>query len=378
MMEKGVRHLFHKVPSAGDVNEKGVRHLFYKVPSAGDVRQAPALRKAPSAKKVPDPFFDLSIAIVNWNTRVLLADCLASIADATPSGLRVHVCVVDNASTDASADMVRERFGGVDLVANRSNVGFAAANNQAIARATGRVVLLLNPDTIVHAGALEQMVAYLDAHDHVGAVAPHLLNADGTTQRSVRDFPTFAAALYQYTLLRACRPLRRAHRRYKMRDFDYDRTQPAPQPMAAALAIRRHVLDRIGPMDAGFFMYYEDVDLCRRIVAGGWDIHYLADAAVTHLGGESSKQAKAALFLQEKKSLLRYFDKHRGRRAATLFRLFFKPLFAAKVLYDIPVDLAGACVNARRGKQEKAAAQCRNACIKAAFLVEKLPEFLII
>jgi len=127
---------------------------------------------------------DLSTLIVNWNTRALLADCLASVHDnvSTLERLNVQTFVVDNASSDGSAAMVRERFPWVRLIENRENVGFARANNQGIRQATGRYVLLLNSDTVVHPGALEALVAFMDAHPQAGACGPRLLNGDSTLQ----------------------------------------------------------------------------------------------------------------------------------------------------------------------------------------------------
>ena len=319
---------------------------------------------------------DITIAIVNWNARDYLARCLSSI----PAGLASatgEIYVVDNASDDESSAMTRRRFPEVRLIDNDRNVGFAAANNQDIENAHGRIVLLLNPDTVVTPGALEKIVRYFDDHERVGALGAHLVNEDGSSQASVRDFPTFQSAFYQYTVLRVVPLLRGAYRRYKMRDFDYETTSPAPQPMGAALAIRRDVLDDVGPMDTGFFMYYEEADLCRRILAKGWEIHYLADARITHFGGASARQAKRALFLQEKKSLLRFFDKHCGRTRTILFRLLFKPLFIAKVLFDIPLDLLSSLHNALRGRDYKAMRKRQNARIKAVFLLRDIARFLI-
>ena len=320
---------------------------------------------------------DLSIAIVNWNTRDHLARCLESI-DSGLGCVQAEVFVVDNASVDGSADMVRDRYPHVRLIENDANLGFAAANNLVFERAAGRFVLLLNPDTQVHPDALERIVDYLDRHERVGAVGAHLLNEDGTTQRSVRDFPTFSSALYQYTLLRLWPFLKKALRRYKMRDFDYAVTQKVPQPMGAALAVRKEVLRQVGPMDTDFFMYYEEADLCKRIIAGGWEIHYLAEAHVTHYSGASARQVKPSLFLQEKKSLLRFFDKHCGRTRTMLFRLVFKPLFIMKALFDIPVDLVSSLTNAAKGREYQAMRKRQNARMKAVFLLRDLPKFLIL
>jgi GT2 family glycosyltransferase len=188
---------------------------------------------------------DLSVIIVSMNCRGELSECLASV-DRARSGLAVEVFVVDNASRDGAAAMVAERFPQVRLVANQRNRGFAAANNQAVAMATGRNVLFLNPDTVVKPGALETLVRVLDGDTGVGVCAPQLLNADGSVQESSRREPTFAALLHQYTPLRLLRFLKPAYRRYKMSDFDFQTAVDVQIVMGAAFCVPARVLAQVG------------------------------------------------------------------------------------------------------------------------------------
>lgn len=261
---------------------------------------------------------DLSIVIVSWNCRDELAACLASIAPER-HGLALETVVVDNASGDSTAEMVRSAFPGVGLIANEVNRGFAAANNQGIAATSGRNVLLLNPDTMVHEGALASLAGTLDGDGTIGACGPQLLNADGTIQTSVRRFPTFAALLYQYTPARMLGLGKRAYRDYKSRDFSFREAADVDSLMGAALCVPRGVLDRVHHLDERFFVYFEEVDLCRRIRDAGYRNRFVPEAVITHLGGVSAAgQSAASLFLC--RSMFRYMKKH-SRPAALAFGL---------------------------------------------------------
>jgi hypothetical protein len=270
---------------------------------------------------------DLSIIIVSWNCRDELAACLVSIAPER-HGVALETVVVDNASRDGAAEMVREKFPGVALIANVVNRGFAAANNQGIAATGGRNVLLLNPDTVVHDRALETFVRTLDGDGAIGACGAKLLNADGTVQTSVRTFPSFAALFYQYTPLRMFGVGKRAYRRYKSRDFGFDRPADVDSLMGAALCVPRRVLDQLGGLDERFFVYFEEVDLCRRIRDAGLRNRFVPEAVVTHLGGVSAGgQSAASLFLC--RSMFRYLRKHES---------------AAKLAFGLPVLWLGMMV----------------------------------
>jgi hypothetical protein len=263
---------------------------------------------------------DLSIIIVAYRCRDALADCLTSI-ESHSGHISTETIVVDNAGRDGTAEMVRERFGWAKRIANARNRGFAAANNQGLVLVSGRNVLFLNPDTVVHAGALEVLVRTLDGDPHVGACGPQLLNADGSIQPSARRFPTFAALLHQYTPLRALRFLKGAYRRYKMADFDFRTPADVDSLMGAALCVPQRVLAEVGIMDERFFVYLEEVDLCRRIREAGYRIRFEPSGRLTHLGGVSAASATAnVLFCR---SLFRYLRKHGGpfRGAAMAFVL---------------------------------------------------------
>lgn len=256
----------------------------------------------------------LSILIVNWNVRDLLRRCLCSIFANLPP-FPLEVIVVDNSSTDGSVEMVRTEFPQVRLIANPDNRGFPAANNQGLAIAQGRYVLLLNPDTEVVGDALEAMVAFADAHPDVGVVGPMLLNPDGTVQSSRRRFPTLMTAVFESTWLQPYAP-RRLLTRYYVLDRPDDEIQDVDWVTGAALMARREAIEQVGPLDEGFFMYSEELDWCRRFREAGWRVVYLPTARVVHYGGKSSEQVLPARHIHFQRSKIRYFQKHHGRIAA--------------------------------------------------------------
>ncbi len=260
----------------------------------------------------------LSIVIVSWNVSALLADCLRSI-EATKGTLDVEVVVVDSASSDDSAEMVARDFPHVTLLAQPDNVGFPAGNNIGLAAATGDYLMLLNPDTVVHGGALQTMVDYLEAHADVGMLGPELLNDDGSHQSSRRRFPTLLTGLFESTWLQPCAP-KRILRRYYVEDLDVGVSAEVDWVKGAAMVTRRSVYAQVGGMDAGYFMYSEELDWCRRIKEVGWRVIYLPDAKITHLEGKSSEQAVTHRHINFNRAKLRYFRKYHGPAAYVFLR----------------------------------------------------------
>lgn len=275
------------------------------------------------------------MVIVSWNVRGLLLRCLETLEAAR---LPTRVVVVDNASTDGSCEAVSAAHPGVRLIRNAENRGFTAANNQGL-RALGVLgasdggapppyTFLLNPDTELRPGALQGLVAALEADPARVAVGPLLRYGDGTVQSSRRRFPTLASGLLESTPLEWHWPDNPVARRYRMADVPPDQAQDVDWLNGAALLLRSEALAAVGGFDERFFMYSEEIDLCRRLRAAGGVVHFTPAAEVIHHEGRSSEQVVAARHLRFVRSRVRYFRKHRGRAAAASVRVGLRAQYA--------------------------------------------------
>lgn len=259
---------------------------------------------------------DLSVIIVSWNTRQITRECLESVARQRSSA-SIEVWVVDNASSDGSAEMVRETFPDVHLIENTENVGFARANNAAIAASTGRYVLLLNSDTVVRPGAFDALVQFLDEHPEAGAAGPHTLNPDGSLQVSCYPSPTLARELWFLLHLDWLLP----YGAYPMARWSTGQPRPVDAVLGACLIVRRAVLEQAGVLDPAYFMYSEEIDLCYRIRRAGWRIYWVPQAKIVHYGGQSTRQVAASMFMQLYRSKVLFFRKNQGPLAAAAYKL---------------------------------------------------------
>lgn len=259
----------------------------------------------------------VSIVIVNWNTRTLLAACLESVHRQTL--LSHEIWVVDNGSTDGSCEMVREAFPEVRLIANEDNKGFAAANNQALPLCTGEHVLLLNSDTVVLDGAIDKMATFLQLHPEAGGVGCKLLNADGTLQPSAHGFYRSWRSLVENRLVHLLWPRRHARTPF-LSFWDHNQVRPVDWVTGAALMVRRSVIQEVGLLDDGFFMYGEEVDWQYRMKQAGRRVFFLPSARVIHYGGASSRHIVTQMKRQEYESRLRFVQKHYPPVAARFYR----------------------------------------------------------
>jgi hypothetical protein len=285
----------------------------------------------------------LCILIVNWNVREKLRACLTSLA-AHPCTLRPQeIIVVDNASTDGSVEMLCAEFPDVHLIANASNRGFTGGNNDGFkhverlwrtqigARSGQRpagnsaapaehYVLLLNPDTEVTRGALDELLAYAETHPDVGVVGPQLRYPDGAIQSTRRRFPTLDLALVESTWKQARAP-RALLDAYYMRDLPDDATAPVDWLVGAALLARQRAVEQVGLLDeASFFMYSEEIDWCKRMRDAGYSVVYHPRAVIVHHEGASSGQVSARRMVLFNTSKVRYFAKHHGAAQAEMLR----------------------------------------------------------
>jgi len=276
----------------------------------------------------------LSIIIVSWNVLKDLCNCLDSIKNNPPS-CSYEVILIDNASTDNTVEIIKKKFTDIITIKNNVNRGFAATNNQGIKISKGELILFLNPDTITHPKSIDSLVDFLKENPEVGACAPLILNEDGSIQYSIRNFPTFRAALYRFTILKYLRIFKKHYRKWRYKHFCYDQLQKVNQLMGAAMLIRKTVLDQCGYFDENFFMYYEEVDLCKRIIDSGWNIVYLPHSKITHLGGKSSDQIPAKKQILAMCSMLCYFKKHSTKTSFILFSIVFKILFVLRNIVEL-------------------------------------------
>ena len=255
--------------------------------------------------------YQLSVVIVHENTVGLLRNCLKSVVAET--GLALEIIVVDNASTDGSADLVAHEFPRARLIRNSENVGFARANNQGLRASSGRYALLLNSDTVVRPGALASLVKFMETHPAVGACSPRLVRPDGTPQPyAFGEDPTL-----RYLLQRATNQV--FFHRY-LHNWGCSALQVVDWVSGACLLARREAIDQVGLLDENFFMYLEDNDWCLRLRRAGWKICYYPKAEVIHLGGQSLQQKPSARAAYAR-SLKYFYAKHYSRPAQWALRL---------------------------------------------------------
>lgn len=280
---------------------------------------------------------DLSIIIVSWNVAELLAACLDSIY-AGLGELQAEVIVVDSGSSDPTVSMIRSKYPQVTLIEHGEN--YTHANNLGLAQATGRHLLLLNPDTEIIGDALARMVAYLDENPAIGIVGPYTRNDDGSYQSTRRRFPTPATAFFESTWLQAYAPKNLLDHFY-VNDTPPDQTMEVDWVQGSALMARRTVYEQIGGLDEGYVMYSEELDWCKRAKDAGWRVVFLAEAQITHYGGRSSEQVVARRQILFQQSKLRYFRKYHGALVAQSLRVFLLLSYLAQLAVEWVKGLLG-------------------------------------
>lgn len=249
----------------------------------------------------------MSVAIVNHNTREHLRSCLASVR---AEGVRETV-VADTGSTDGSAEMVREEFPEVRLLADLGNPGYGAASNAAFRACSAPFVLLLNADTQLRPGAAGALAAHFDRHPRAAVVGPRLVYPNGRLQVSCFPFlGTFQLLLEQAPPGRWLARIPAVRDRWLVSLSLHDRPRVVPWVLGAAMAFRREAFDAAGGFDPSFFMFSEEVDLCRRLEGLGWEVHFTPDATVVHSGGASTRQRRPQMALCMLVSSKRFFRRH--------------------------------------------------------------------
>ncbi len=259
---------------------------------------------------------EISFIVVSWNAKEYLSKSLASIEKET-AGLNSEIIVVDNASSDGSAEMVRERFPQVRLIVNGENLGFAKANNIGIRQSHGRYLALVNSDVEVLPGCMGLMIGYMGKHVETGIMGPQMLDSDGKVQRSCMGFPTIWNSFCRALALDTIFPKSRIFGGFEMTYWPHDSTREVDIINGCFWLVRRSALEQVGGLDERFFIYGEDMDWCRRFWDRGWKVMYLHRARAVHYGGASSSNAPVKFFIEMNRANLKYWAKHHSRLAQT-------------------------------------------------------------
>ncbi len=269
----------------------------------------------------PDKPFDLSVVIVNYNVVNFLEQCLNSVLAASKR-LQIEVFVVDNNSVDGSVEFIRQKFPTVNLIANKENVGFSKANNQAILQSKGRYVLLLNPDTVVEQDTFDKCVAYMDAHPKTGGLGVRMLDGKGRfLPESKRGLPTPAVSFYKIFGFSKLFPKSKKFGSYHLGFLDEHQIHEIDVLSGAFMLMRAETLTKVGLLDEAFFMYGEDIDLSYRIQQGGYTNVYFPETKIIHYKGESTKKGSLNYVFVFYNAMVIFAKKHFSARYARIFSI---------------------------------------------------------
>jgi GT2 family glycosyltransferase len=303
---------------------------------------------------------DISIIIVGWNSKRYLEECLDSLSVASPSRT-MEIIVIDNASTDGSADMVEANFPNVRLIRSSENLGFAKANNLGIRESQGRYICLVNPDVRVLPGCLDVLADYLDQNPTVGNVGPRVLNTDMTLQSSCRRFPTLWSNLCSATGLATTLKNSRFFSGEHMLFFPHDRTLAVDVLVGCFWMLRSDAVKDVGPLDEGFFMYGEDVDWCRRCWKAGWKVVFFPGAEAVHHRGTSAAAQPVWSAVAQQRSVLHYWSKHHS-----LFgRLGIRSILFCRHALRYLFGMASRLVHPSKGARSDVRIYVSSACLQA-------------
>jgi len=253
---------------------------------------------------------DISVVIVTRNCEVFIKRCIESLSFSS-SRLGLEIIVVDNASTDKTIGLLRTGFPSVKIIQNAKNLGFTKANNQGIKEAKGRYVFILNPDTELLGGSLEEMIKFLDRNTRCGILGPKLLDRDGKIQLSCRVFPSYSTAFFnRYSFLTKMFPHSKYADRYLKTNWPHDTIQEVDWVSGAAMVIKRECLLDVGGFDEGFFIYCEDTDICKRAKDKGWKVLYYPQLYFSHFVGGTLKHTSLSAIFWHNQSMWHYYKKH--------------------------------------------------------------------
>ncbi len=274
---------------------------------------------------------DISFIIVNWNTRDILINCLNSIYK-TAGDIDYEICVVDNNSTDGSQEAIRKHFPEVNLIENKTNTGFAHANNQAIKIMQGRFALLLNSDAILQEGAVRNLLSFMDDFPGAGIAGAQLLNDDGSKQNSIDNFPSLETEVFSKSILRFFFP-----NKYPGKSRSYQSPIEVDSVIGACMMVREEAMEEVGIFDEDYFIFLEETDWCFRMHKNGWKVYHVPDARVIHLSGYSKRKSPWESQIEYYKSLYMFFRKNRGVVPYIVLRIL-KPF---KILINLILNVFG-------------------------------------
>ncbi|WP_205499699.1 glycosyltransferase family 2 protein [Rufibacter psychrotolerans] len=296
---------------------------------------------------------DLSVIIVNYNVSYFLEQCLLSVRKAA-QGLQVEVFVVDNNSVDGSVEMVRRRFPEVILLANKDNLGFSKANNQAIRQAQGKYVLLLNPDTVVEEDTFVACFGFMEAHPKAGALGVKMMDGAGQfLPESKRGLPTPWVAFCKVFGLSALFPTSSLFNRYHLGHLSSEKIHQVDILAGAFMFMRAEALEKVGLLDENFFMYGEDIDLSYRIKEGGYEVYYFPQTRIIHYKGESTRKTSVNYVFMFYRAMMVFARKHFSGRQAWLYSFLIQlaiylragiAILARAVQHAFPIMLDGLCL----------------------------------
>jgi GT2 family glycosyltransferase len=328
------------------------------------VNRYPENRPQPEAKsnRISSTHMDISVVIVGWNAKHYLELCLESLA-AAPPRRSMEIIVVDNASSDGSAEMIEVRFPHVKLIRSCENLGFAKGNNVGIRQCQGRHIALVNPDVIVFPGCLDALADFLDQNSKVGNVGPRVLNPDRTLQSTCRRFPTlwnnFCSATGLTSVFKKSRFFAGEHMFY----FPHDRTLPVDILVGCFSMIRREAFNDVGLLDENLFMYGDDVDWCRRCWKAGWQVVFFPGAQAIHDRGKITAPYPVRFAVAQQKSVLYYWRKHHSFWGVMGIRSIILSRQLVRYAFTIVAGLA----SPKRSAEADVRKQVSGACIRAMF-----------
>lgn len=305
----------------------------------------------------------ISIVILNWNDRSHLLECLDSLKDCSTSR-EVEIIVVDNGSTDGSAEAVERNYSYVKVLKNKENVGFPKGNNQGIRASTGEYIYVLNSDIKVLGKCVDILADYLDNHPDIGMIGPKIYYGDMTHQSSCRRFPTiwnnFCSAFGLTKVFAKSKLFSGEHMFY----FKGDKTIDVDVLVGCFWTVRRTALDRFGLLDEGFFIYAEDVDWCKRCWKSGWRIVFYPEAEAIHYGGASTTAKDPVRFsVTQQRSILRYWKKHHGSMKC----LAIGAILFGRMAIRLTTSIAVSMINPKRRMAKAETIKVSVACLKALF-----------